>query len=363
MDDVARARHIIAMTRLILLDMAIRMLAIGQLLLITIVIGLGRAPHAIRVATALLLTGIASYLAAATPLFRPLDAPLWLIVRFSAQMTPWLLWTFAHLLFERPIDRRAALCSAAALVGCAISYLIAIRWAPGAEFWGTQFWIALIQHGISLVLIIQAIMIAFLERGDDLIEKRRRLRFGFVVLVGSIAFIVLVLEMLSGFRYSGLGIALGQSIAILIATTAVAVAFLQSDPELLFDPAEPAPEPKLSPSEHVLKRKLDAAIAGAIHREPGLSIGGLAERLGTPEHRLRSLINQRLGYRNFSAFLNHHRIAEAKTLLADPVHVDLPILTIAMDLGYGSLAPFNRAFRQETGQAPSNFRRAAIVEN
>ncbi|MGH6617623.1 helix-turn-helix domain-containing protein, partial [Sphingomonas sp.] len=241
---------------------------------------------------------------------------------------------------------------------CALSYLVAARWAPGA-----QFWIALVQHGLSLILIVHAIMIAFLERGDDLIEKRRRLRFGFVVLVGSIAFIVLVLEMLSGFRYSGLGIALGQSIAILIATTAVAVAFLQSDPELLFDPAEPAPEPKLSPSEHVLKRKLDAAIAGAVHREPGLSIGGLAERLGTPEHRLRSLINQRLGYRNFSAFLNHHRIAEAKALLADPAHVDLPILTIAMDLGYGSLAPFNRAFRQETGQAPSNFRRAAIVDN
>ena len=102
-------------------------------------------------------------------------------------------------------------------------------------------------------------------------------------------------------------------------------------------------------------------VAG-VYREAGLSIGALAERLGAPEHRLRALINQRLGYRNFSAFLNEARIAEAKGWLADPERVALPVLTIAMDLGYGSLAPFNRAFREATGQAPSDFRRAAFAE-
>lgn len=76
---------------------------------------------------------------------------------------------------------------------------------------------------------------------------------------------------------------------------------------------------------------------------------------------MRALINRRLGYRNFSAFLNAHRIAEAKALLADPAKVHLPVLTIAMDLGYGSLAPFNRAFREANAQTPTDFRRAAIV--
>ncbi|MEM8726174.1 MAG: helix-turn-helix domain-containing protein, partial [Pseudomonadota bacterium] len=81
-----------------------------------------------------------------------------------------------------------------------------------------------------------------------------------------------------------------------------------------------------------------------------------------PEHRLRALINRRLGYRNFSAFLNRHRIAEAREKLSDREAVDLPVLTIAMDLGYNSLPTFNRAFRSETGTTPSEYRRVAIGE-
>ncbi|MFM9829610.1 MAG: helix-turn-helix domain-containing protein, partial [Sphingomonas sp.] len=138
-------------------------------------------------------------------------------------------------------------------------------------------------------------------------------------------------------------------------------ALLQSNAELLADPAKPRIEPRFSPAEHVLNQKLEAAMASGVYRELGLTIGVLAGKLGVPEHRLRALINQRLGYRNFSAFLNEHRVAEAKALLASHEHVALPILTIAMDLGYGSLAPFNRAFRDAEGQAPSEFRRAAIL--
>jgi AraC-like DNA-binding protein len=69
-----------------------------------------------------------------------------------------------------------------------------------------------------------------------------------------------------------------------------------------------------------------------------------------------------MGHRNFSAFLNAHRIADACAWLGDPAKVDLPVLTIAMDLGYGSLAPFNRAFRDAAGRSPSEYRRAAILD-
>ncbi|WFL79069.1 helix-turn-helix domain-containing protein [Altererythrobacter arenosus] len=96
------------------------------------------------------------------------------------------------------------------------------------------------------------------------------------------------------------------------------------------------------------------------YRTSGLSIAGLADHLGAPEHRLRALINQRLGHRNFSAFLNRHRIAEAREILADRERVSLPVLTIAMDLGYNSLPTFNRAFREETAMTPTDYRREAI---
>jgi AraC-like DNA-binding protein len=71
---------------------------------------------------------------------------------------------------------------------------------------------------------------------------------------------------------------------------------------------------------------------------------------------LRELINQRLGFRNFNDFLHHHRLREATERLA---HEDLPILTIALECGYGSIGPFNRAFKQRMGVTPTEFRAGA----
>ena len=92
----------------------------------------------------------------------------------------------------------------------------------------------------------------------------------------------------------------------------------------------------------------------------GLTISQLAEELQTPEHQLRALINTRLGYKNFSTFLNGYRVEEACERLADPKEARIPILTIALDAGFASLAPFNRAFRQSTGMTPSEYRREQL---
>jgi AraC-like DNA-binding protein len=96
------------------------------------------------------------------------------------------------------------------------------------------------------------------------------------------------------------------------------------------------------------------------YREEALTIALLARKLELPEYRLRRVINQQLGYRNFNAFLNDLRIEEACQILADPAHERLPILNLALDLGYGSPGPFNRAFRAKTGQTPTEYRRARL---
>src|SRR5258708_36538432 len=75
-----------------------------------------------------------------------------------------------------------------------------------------------------------------------------------------------------------------------------------------------------------------------------------------PEYKLRRLINQRLGYRNFNVFLNNHRIEEAKAALADPGQAEVPVIAIAMDAGFQPLGPFNRAFKATTGSPPSEYR-------
>jgi AraC-like DNA-binding protein len=99
------------------------------------------------------------------------------------------------------------------------------------------------------------------------------------------------------------------------------------------------------------------------YRQEGLTIGLLAVRLGMPEYLLRLLINQGLRHRNFNAFLNRYRLDEAKAALADPDQADVSVLTIALDAGFQSLAPFNRAFKADTGLTPTEFRRRAALEH
>jgi AraC-like DNA-binding protein len=99
-----------------------------------------------------------------------------------------------------------------------------------------------------------------------------------------------------------------------------------------------------------------------IWREEGLTIANLALRAHIPETQLRRLINDCLGYRNFPAYVNAHRIAAAKTRLADPREARVSISTIAYDIGFASLGPFNRAFKEEAGVSPSEWRRKMLED-
>jgi AraC-like DNA-binding protein len=121
---------------------------------------------------------------------------------------------------------------------------------------------------------------------------------------------------------------------------------------------------KPSAIEPALLRRLERLMtAERAYRREGLTIGLLSAELGVPEYRLRQLINEGLGYRNFNAFLNHYRIEEAKAALADPGQKEVPVLTIAMDTGFQSVGPFNRAFKAATDQTPTEFRRLALAKN
>jgi AraC-like DNA-binding protein len=125
----------------------------------------------------------------------------------------------------------------------------------------------------------------------------------------------------------------------------------------------PEGESKLPAIDPDLLRRLERLMTvERVYRREGLTIGLLSAELGVPEYRLRQLINEGLGYRNFNAFLNHYRIEEAKTALADPGQKEVPVLTIAMDTGFQSVGPFNRAFKAATDLTPTEFRRVALAK-
>ena len=340
------------------IDIGLRLMAIGQLALIARGVWRSGAAPMLRRVTASLLVGVIGYLVNSGPQFPALPIPLRLMVVLASNLAPLFLWLFAHAVFDRTPDRRIGIAGFVLIIG-SVAVFVVRRWCepllPLADVVG---------HTVAALFVVHSIAIALTNRDDDLVEARRRFRLAFVLAVAVLSIGVLASEAWFGFGHEPVWLLTGESLVIALTVLTLGTAMLETDPALLAPPPgreAPAGDP-LSPAERVLHGKLDAAMAQRVWLEPGLTIGMLAARLEVPEHRLRALINRRLGHRNFSAFLNAHRIAEARAVLADPARVDLPVLTMAMDLGYGSLAPFNRAFREAVGQTPTEFRRAAFAD-
>jgi len=284
---------------------------------------------------------------------------LWLLpFRVLANGNPAVLWLLASALFDDEFVLSWPY--VAAWAG-----LVALNLA-GLYIGGVHPYLA--ANGLALVCIGLALSGAVSGRAGDLVEARRRLRVVFVVSVGLYtgATIVSAILLRGGPGYArftltdaggNLALAFVFGLALLSLTPGLmlepltATAPIRREPVTADTPADPREAVLLAG----LRRELEDNRA---YREEALSIAALAARLGVPEYRLRRLINQRLGHRNFSAFLNGYRIDEAMAALADASQAEVPILTIALDAGFNSIGPFNRAFRARTGMTPSEYRRA-----
>ncbi|MCP4614811.1 MAG: AraC family transcriptional regulator [Bradyrhizobium sp.] len=215
---------------------------------------------------------------------------------------------------------------------------------------------------LVLGFIALAVVQTFASWSSDLVEERRRVRVFIVVaaaLYGGLN-AILHLTMTGGRAAEIANAANGALLAGVVA--AISIAMLRVGGAELFAPTPAASEAPAQPDTSAADQKLVDALMRLmaderIYRHDNVTIGMLATKLGIPEYRLRRLINQKLGYRNFNAFLNNHRIEEAKAALADPAQAEVPVITIAMDAGFASLGPFNRAFKATTGLTPTEYRR------
>jgi len=195
----------------------------------------------------------------------------------------------------------------------------------------------------------------------DLVEDRRKLRKIFIAIVGTFVFAMILGERLlipwqsaalfdMHITLSVIG-ALLSTVMLWIMFRPNAAAYL--DP-LRSETVRVALEPPPDDSDlEALQRVLDVE---RVYHDSELTVASLAARVAIPEYRLRRVIHERLQYRNFNALLHRYRIDEACALLADPERRHLPILTIALSVGYNSINPFNRAFRELKGMTPSEFR-------
>jgi AraC-like DNA-binding protein len=256
--------------------------------------------------------------------------------------------------------------------GFVLRWWHALVWLAVAAFsFVNCFWLAPAGNAYFSVVAINLLTLGFLALAvgqtisswsADLVEGRRNLRIFIVVAVALYGGLNALLQMLTP-RGEAAEIADVANVAMLTAlVAAISCAMMRVTANELFPVASEAAITPAQPVADAPDQKLVDALMRLmaderIYRLDNVTIGSLATRLAVPEYRLRRLINQQLGYRNFNGFLNEHRIAEAKAALADPTQAEVPVITIAMDAGFQSLGPFNRAFKATTGITPSEYRK------
>lgn len=227
---------------------------------------------------------------------------------------------------------------------------------------------AVVNKAVGFCFLGAALYCVWSSWDGDLVEPRRKLRWALVAYLVAYGLTIMLAEVyLLGERPPAW---LDQVNAAAIALTLLATLLFLVQPrptamDTLFAPrtipAPPAPSPSLPESgDELLLQRLHQLMEGQkLYREPDLSVGSLAQRVGVPEYLLRRLIHERLGHRNFAAFVNELRLREVAERLADAQLARRPILTLALEAGFGSIGPFNRAFRDRYGVTPTAYRAAA----
>lgn len=336
------------------IELLLRGAAAGSQIALGAALALGASNRSLSVATLLFIAANVAFLLNGSVDIRgalgPLSSPMWLLQVGGAGF----LWLFAVTLFE---DRLLSLRNfAPALALYAIALLAQLAPVPARPaLWG-------LHNLVGLAAALHAMYVILRSGRIDLVEERRRLRVPFMAAIAGYSILLSLAQIgqILGFDAGWYRMA---DAAAQAALGLLGILALLAARESLFGRAETRPvEVRGDPDAIWVKRLGEVMDGHALWRKEGLTIGELAEAVGLPEHRLRRLINDGLGHRNFPSFINQQRIAAAKAILADPDSGRRTVASIAFDLGFGSLGPFNRAFRDATGLTPTEYRRRAFAE-
>ena len=202
---------------------------------------------------------------------------------------------------------------------------------------------------------------------DDLVGSRRRRR-AICLVAACIVAVAYVASEISHIRFmrSELGSLIGATVMLMISLVFGVFCFTsRRERDLAPVFIEPVDTKEVAleniPLQHrELYQSLSEFIGSQGFTQSRLTLGRLAQQLDSKEHRLRSLINQSLGYRNFSSYLNDLRLPLACEWLQ--LKPELSITDIGLALGYGSITSFNRAFKSEYRVTPKEYR-AEVLNN
>jgi AraC-like DNA-binding protein len=222
-----------------------------------------------------------------------------------------------------------------------------------------DFTFFLVPQICKLLLVVHVLYMAVTDPEGDLIDQRIKLRKPLGIGAGSLAALVILVEIWAKEATPALVEAIGS--VLIFGLTVLTNIYLFRTGVDFGGPAkktrhsavateDSASEPALSEAASIVLNTMQNDRFYATH---GATLTDLATVLGIPVHKLRDTINRELGYNNFNQFLNEYRINEASTRLRQE---DLPILSIALDVGFKSLSSFNVAFKRQHAMTPSEFR-------
>lgn len=336
------------------LELVLRGVAIGALVATAAGLWRGAKGRSVRLAGVLFSLSVIAYALQSSAYSRTAIGPFEPIVHFMALGGSGLFWLFIVALFDDRAVSPITLSPFAALTALGL-----VGWLGPREI---QPIVWIVHNLIEVGFAIHALFLIARSWRGDLVEARRRLRGPFLAAVTLFVVVLAGFEIGESFGVEADWYELLGAAALALFCVAGAIVFLQAQPAL-FGAAAPIAPAAAAPDagdQHTLSRLEEVMGKSEAWRREGLTIGSLAEEVGVPEHRLRRLINDNLGHRNFAAFVNVYRIGAAKERLADPSTARTPISAIVFELGFASLGPFNRAFKEETGQTPSEWRKAQL---
>jgi AraC-like DNA-binding protein len=88
-----------------------------------------------------------------------------------------------------------------------------------------------------------------------------------------------------------------------------------------------------------------------------LTLGDLAEEAGMTYHQASQVINNQMNQKFFS-FVNNYRIQRAREMLTNPATCNMPIVELALEVGFKSKSSFYNAFKKVTNLTPTQFRKS-----
>ena len=219
---------------------------------------------------------------------------------------------------------------------------------------------------VGIGFVVAALVNVFRGWRQDLVEARRRLRAAILVSSGAYSIAIMSVELVLRGRPPTAEILLLNAVLLAVLLMGLACVVLDIGPSVRSafgwtpPPAaaqvEPAHVVSRNREQEIIERLQELMTQDAAYRDATIAIAPLASRLGVTEKKLRELINGQLGFRNFSSYVNAFRLEEVRRRLLDPRQDEVPILTMALEAGFGSIVAFNRAFKDRHGLTPSAYR-------